>query len=92
MWVVDPKLYYMGCRRNLKYIFVDGGVKRKLNYIGGGVDKKCLPRWGAYLFLEQPLFQTNTFFSVQLISSYVLFLTFSCVLFIYRVLLTVGCF
>ena len=37
MWVVDPKWYYMGCHRNLKYIFLDGEVKRKLNYMGGGL-------------------------------------------------------
>ena len=46
MWVVDPKWYYMGCCRNLKNIFVDGGVKRKLNNMGAGVNKKCLPRGG----------------------------------------------
>ena len=50
MWVVDPKWYYMGCCRNLKYIFIDGGVKRKLNYMNSGVDKKkCLPKGGVLI-------------------------------------------
>ena len=40
IWTDDSKWYDMGCRRNFKYIFVDGGVKRKLNYMGGRVDKK----------------------------------------------------
>ena len=31
---------------SLTYILVAGVVKRKLNYMGGGVDKKCLPREG----------------------------------------------
>ena len=52
MWVVVPKWYYMGCRGNLKYIFDDDEVKRKLNYIGGGVDKNVPSQGVAYLFLE----------------------------------------
>ena len=45
----------MGCCKNLKYIFVDCGVKRKLNYMGGRVHKKVLSQGGGtYLFLEQP--------------------------------------
>ena len=50
----------LNAQGSLKYIFVDGGVKRKLNYMGGGVDKKVsslvlLGGGGTYLFLEQPL-------------------------------------
>ena len=35
--------------------------------MGGGVDKKCLPREGAYLFLEQPLALGNGFSMNQLL-------------------------
>ena len=42
MLVLDPKWYYMYCRIKLIYIFVDEGVKRKLNYMDGRVDKKVL--------------------------------------------------
>ena len=54
MWVVDPKWYYMGCRRNLKYIFVDGGIKRKLNYMDGRVDKKVPSQVGCTYFWNSP--------------------------------------
>ena len=40
MWVVDPEWYNIGCRRKLKYIFVGGGVKRKLNCMGSRVNKE----------------------------------------------------
>ena len=43
-----------GFCRNLKYIFIDGWVKRKLNCMDCRLVKKmCLPG-GLYLFLEQP--------------------------------------
>ena len=35
--------------RNLKFIFVNGGVKRKLNYMGHGVDKKVTTKRGDIL-------------------------------------------
>ena len=43
MLVVDPKWYNMGCHGNLKYIFVGGGLKRKIAWVAGLI-KKCLPR------------------------------------------------
>ena len=66
MWVVVPKLYYMGCRRDLKYIFVDGGVKRSLNYMVGGDDQKVPSQGWDILISGTALIRIlwNTFISI----------------------------